>query len=87
MTRLRVIYFHESLTPSFVFYPSISQTKCRKLYLLNDMLVCVSLPSERLKFAVQLQDIDVLDDVTPASSNIVANSVLRAKGLLFDVSL
>lgn len=57
------------------------QTKCRKLYLLNDMLVCVSLPSERLKFAVGLQDIDVLDEVTPASNNIVANSVLRSKGL------
>jgi hypothetical protein len=45
------------------------------------MLVCVSLPSERLKFAVNLQDIDVVDDVAPASNNIVANSVLRSKGL------
>lgn len=57
------------------------QTKCRKLYLLNDMMVCVSLPSERLKFAVSLQDIDVVDDVTPASNNLVANSVLKTKGM------
>lgn len=44
------------------------------------MLVCVSLPSERLKFAVNLQEIDVVDDVTPASNNLVANSVLKTKG-------
>lgn len=44
------------------------------------MLVCVSLPSERLKFAVNLQEIDVVDDVTPASNNLVANSALKTKG-------
>ena len=45
------------------------------------MMVCVSLPSERLKFAVSLQDIDVVDDVTPASNNLVANTVLKTKGM------
>lgn len=59
----------------------VVKTKCRKLYLLNDMLVCVSLPSERLKFAVNLQEIDVVDDVTPASNNLVANSALKTKGM------
>lgn len=58
----------------------VVKTKCRKLYLLNDMLVCVSVPSNRLKFAVSLQDIDVIDDVTPATNNLLANSVLRTKG-------
>lgn len=58
----------------------VLKTKCRKLYLLNDMLVCVSVPSNRLKFAVSLQDVDVIDDVTPATNNLIANSMLRSKG-------
>ena len=58
----------------------VLKSKCRKLYLLNDMLVCVSIPSNRLKFAVNLTDVDVIDDVTPATNNLLANSVLRTKG-------
>lgn len=58
----------------------VMKTKCRKLYLLNDMLVCVSVPANRLKFAVSLQDIDVMDDVTPATNNLIANSMLKSKG-------
>lgn len=58
----------------------VMKTKCRKLYLLNDMLVCVSVPANRLKFAVSLQDVDIMDDVTPATNNLIANSMLR-KGL------
>lgn len=58
----------------------VMKTKCRKLYLLNDMLVCVSVPANRLKFAVSLQDVDVMDDVTPATNNLIANSMLK-KGL------
>lgn len=46
----------------------VLKTKCRKMYLLNDMLVCVSVPSNRLKFAVSLQDIDIIDDVSIATS-------------------
>lgn len=61
----------------------VLKTKCRKLYLLNDMLVCVSVPSNRLKFAVSLQDVDVIDDVTPATTNLIANSMLRTKGNSF----
>ncbi|KAI1301843.1 Rho guanine nucleotide exchange factor 10 [Halotydeus destructor] len=57
----------------------VLKTKCRKLYLLNDMLVCVSVPSNRLKYAVPLQDIEILEDVTPATNNLVANSVLRTR--------
>ncbi|XP_054159778.1 rho guanine nucleotide exchange factor 10-like protein [Oppia nitens] len=57
----------------------VMKTKCRKLYLLNDMLVCVSVPANRLKFAVSLQDVDVIDDVTPATNNLIANSLLRTK--------
>ncbi|RWS30523.1 rho guanine nucleotide exchange factor 10-like protein [Leptotrombidium deliense] len=57
----------------------VLKTKCRKLYLLNDMLVCVSVPSNRLKFAVSLQDVDIIDDVTPATNNLLANSMLRTK--------
>ena len=60
----------------------VLKSKCRKLYLLNDMLVCVSIPSNRLKFAVNLTDVDVIDDVTPATNNLLANSVLRTKGSL-----
>lgn len=56
----------------------VVKSKCRKLYLLNDMLVCVSLPSNRLKFAVALADVDVLDDITPASNSLLASSALRA---------
>lgn len=58
----------------------VLKTKCRKLYLLNDMLVCVSVPSNRLKFQASLQDVDVIDDVKPATDNLMANSVLRTKG-------
>lgn len=58
----------------------VLKTKCRKLYLLNDMLVCVSQPSNRLKFQAHLQDVDVIDDVKPATDNLVASSVLRTKG-------
>ena len=58
----------------------VMKTKCRKLYLLNDMLVCVSVPANRLKFAVSLQDVDAIDDVTPATNNLIANSLLRTKG-------
>ncbi|RWS11802.1 rho guanine nucleotide exchange factor 10-like protein [Dinothrombium tinctorium] len=61
----------------------VLKTKCRKLYLLNDMLVCVSVPSNRLKFAVALQDVDIIDDVTPATNNLLANSMLRTKGIIF----
>ncbi|XP_053208339.1 rho guanine nucleotide exchange factor 10-like [Panonychus citri] len=57
----------------------VLKTKCRKLYLLNDMLVCVSVPSNRLKFQASLQDVDVIDDVKPATDNLMANSVLRTK--------
>lgn len=57
----------------------VMKTKCRKLYLLNDMLVCVSVPANRLKFAVSLQDVDVMDDVTPATNNLIANSMLKSK--------
>ncbi|CAG2104567.1 unnamed protein product [Medioppia subpectinata] len=57
----------------------VMKTKCRKLYLLNDMLVCVSVPANRLKFAVSLQDVDAIDDVTPATNNLIANSLLRTK--------
>lgn len=60
----------------------VMKTKCRKLYLLNDMLVCVSVPANRLKFAVSLQDVDIMDDVTPATNNLIANSMLRNKGKL-----
>lgn len=56
----------------------VTKSKCRKLYLLNDMLVCVSLPSNRLKFAVGLTDVDVLDDVAPATNSLLASSALRA---------
>jgi hypothetical protein len=60
----------------------VTKSKCRKLYLLNDMLVCVSLPSNRLKFAVGLTDVDVLDDVAPATNSLLASSALRAtKGI------
>lgn len=58
----------------------VMKTKCRKLYLLNDMLVCVSVPANRLKYAVSLQDVDVMDDVTPATNNLIANSMLKSKG-------
>ncbi|XP_075590489.1 rho guanine nucleotide exchange factor 10-like protein isoform X1 [Dermatophagoides farinae] len=57
----------------------VMKTKCRKLYLLNDMLVCVSVPANRLKYAVSLQDVDVMDDVTPATNNLIANSMLKSK--------
>ncbi|UXI15879.1 hypothetical protein NH340_JMT01822 [Sarcoptes scabiei] len=57
----------------------VMKTKCRKLYLLNDMLVCVSVPANRLKYAVSLQDVDVMDDVTPATNNLLANSMLKNK--------
>lgn len=60
----------------------VMKTKCRKLYLLNDMLVCVSVPANRLKFAVSLTDVDVMDDVTPATNNLIANSMLKSKGTL-----
>jgi hypothetical protein len=59
----------------------VLKTKCRRLYLLNDTLVCVSATSNRLKFHVNLQDVDVIDDVTPATNNLMANSVLRTKGM------
>jgi len=58
----------------------VMKTRCRKMYLLNDMLVCVSVPANRLKFAVSLQDVDAIDDVTPATNNLIANSMLRTKG-------
>ncbi|XP_074603024.1 rho guanine nucleotide exchange factor 10-like protein isoform X2 [Brevipalpus obovatus] len=57
----------------------VLKTKCRKLYLLNDMLVCVSQPSNRLKFQAYLQDVDVIDDIKPATDNLLASSVLRTK--------
>lgn len=52
----------------------VLKSKSRKLYLLNDMLICVSIPSNRLKFAVSLCDIDVVEDITPAASNLLAHS-------------
>lgn len=53
---------------------TILKSKSRKMYLLNDMLICVSTPSNRLKFAVPLSDITVVESITPAISNLLAHS-------------
>lgn len=53
---------------------TILKSKSRKMYLLNDMFICVGAPSNRLKFAVPLSDISVVDSVTPAISNLLARS-------------
>lgn len=53
---------------------TILKSKSRKMYLLNDMLICVSTPSNRLKFAVPLTDITVVESITPAISNLLAHS-------------
>jgi len=53
---------------------TILKSKSRKIYLLNDMLICVSTPSNRLKFAVSLADITVIESITPAISNLLAHS-------------
>lgn len=53
---------------------TILKSKTRKMYLLNDMLICVSTPSNRLKFAVPLSDITVIESITPAISNLLAHS-------------
>lgn len=54
---------------------TVAKSKSRKLYLLNDMLICVSLPSNRLKFAVPLCDITVVESVAPAA---VGNMMTQA---------
>lgn len=56
---------------------TILKSKNRKMYLLNDMLICVSIPSNRLKFAVPLADITVIESITPAISNLLAHSNFR----------
>lgn len=53
---------------------TILKSKSRKMYLLNDMLICVSTPSNRLKFAVPLPDITIIESITPAISNLLAHS-------------
>lgn len=53
---------------------TILKSKSRKMYLLNDMLICVSTPSNRLKFAVPLSDISIVESITPAISNLLAHS-------------
>lgn len=58
---------------------TILKSKTRKIYLLNDMLICVSSPSNRLKFAIPLSDITVVENITPAISNLLAHS--NFKGL------
>jgi len=59
---------------------TILKSKNRKMYLLNDMLICVSTPSNRLKFAIPLSDITVVGSITPAISNILSHSNLRNLG-------
>lgn len=81
-TFLKRCCMHNFYSLHLTYFHTFPQTKCRKLFLLNDLLVCVSLPSNRLKFAVALQEIDIVDDVTPASNNLVANSVLKTKGTI-----
>ena len=53
---------------------TILKSKSRKMYLLNDMLICVTTPSNRLKFAIPLSDITVVESITPAISNLLAHS-------------
>ena len=56
---------------------TILKSKNRKMYLLNDMLICVSTPSNRLKFVVPLSDITVIENITPAINNLLAHSNFR----------
>ncbi|XP_077509982.1 uncharacterized protein LOC144120988 isoform X5 [Amblyomma americanum] len=65
----------------------VVKSKARRIFLLNDLLVCVTVtsrPSEgggqggrerlSLKWAVPLQDVDVQEDVAPATRNLLASS-------------
>lgn len=55
---------------------NVTKSKTRKIYLLNDMLICVSLPSNRLKFAVSLCDISITESV--AIGNFLSNPNLKS---------
>lgn len=59
---------------------NILKSKRRKMYLLNDMLICVSTPSNRLKFAVPLSDITIIESITSAISNLSAQANFRNLG-------
>ncbi|XP_075745876.1 uncharacterized protein LOC119173803 isoform X1 [Rhipicephalus microplus] len=64
----------------------VVKSKPRRIFLLNDLLVCVTVtsrPSEggqggrerlSLKWAVPLQDVDVQEDIAPATRNLLASS-------------
>ncbi|XP_067128499.1 rho guanine nucleotide exchange factor 10-like protein isoform X2 [Centruroides vittatus] len=63
----------------------VVKSKDRRIFLLNDLLVCVSVTvrtndaipnGERLslKWAVSLQDVEVHEDVAPATKNLLASS-------------
>lgn len=56
---------------------NILKSKRRKMYLLNDMLICVSTPSNRLKFAVPLSDITIIESMTSAMSGMSAHANFR----------
>lgn len=53
---------------------TIAKSKTRKIYLLNDMLICVSLPSNRLKFAVPLCDISIIETNAPGVDSLMTHS-------------
>lgn len=57
---------------------TILKSKERKLYLLNDMLICVSTPSNRLKFSVPLCGVTVIESITPVITNILANTNFKS---------
>ncbi|XP_077533478.1 uncharacterized protein LOC144145686 isoform X3 [Haemaphysalis longicornis] len=64
----------------------VVKSKARRIFLLNDLLVCVTVtsrPSEggqggrerlSLKWAVPLQEVDVQEDIAPATRNLLASS-------------